>query len=63
VVELLGGIQGGSLEIGPLSLSPLVLFYAVLFGWTYAAGRLRSAASAVKPALALALLGGLAAFV
>jgi beta-lactamase superfamily II metal-dependent hydrolase len=63
VVELLGGIQGGDLEIGPPGLLPVLLFYAILFGWTFAAGRLRSAANAIKPALALALLGGLAAFV
>jgi hypothetical protein len=63
VVELLGGFQGGSVEIGPLNPAWVVLFYPVLFGWTFAAGRLRSVTSAVKPALALALLGGLVSFV
>ncbi len=62
-VELVSRIPGGVVTLGELSLGWVFLYYAVLFLATFAATRLKNAASLVKPSLLFAGLAALAVVV
>jgi competence protein ComEC len=60
VVELVSRIPGGVVTLGEVTFGWVFLYYAVLFLATFAGGRLKNAASVLKPSLVLAGLGALA---
>ena len=55
-VELLARLPAGVLQLGQVTLPVVVLFYALLFGWTFIRPRLPAAAAIVKPGMALVVL-------
>jgi competence protein ComEC len=63
VVESFARIPKGVLYLGEFSLLLVVLFYVLLFGWTFASSYWRKAASAMGAGLPLALVGLLAVLV
>ncbi len=62
-VELFAKIPGSSLGLGSLSLPVVLLFYALLLGWTFAVPRLKKAVAVLSPTIALFALGSLAVVV
>ena len=61
-VEWLGGSPGAEIVTGPGSLAWVALAFAVLLGLAFGWGWIKTHAARVSPALALLLVGGLAAF-
>jgi competence protein ComEC len=62
-VELFARLPGGALALGFVSGLGILLYYAVLFGWTFAGARARQAAAASGPGMGLAAAGLLAVLV
>ncbi len=56
VVELFARFPAGALQLGQVTLPVVVLFYTLLFGWTFIRPRLQAAAAIVKPGMALVVL-------
>jgi competence protein ComEC len=63
VVELFAQIPKGILYLGEVTLPVMVLFFGLLFGWTFASSYWRRAVSAMGASLPLVLVGLLAVLV
>ncbi len=57
VVELFAPFPGAMLELGQIALPLILLYYALLFAWTFARPSLRARLSGLKPGTALLGLG------
>jgi hypothetical protein len=57
VLEFFALFPGAMLELGQIALPLILLYYALLFAWTFARPSLRARLSNLKPAVALLGLG------
>jgi competence protein ComEC len=57
VVELFAPVPGAMLELGQVALALILLYYALLFAWTFARPTLRARLSGLRPGVALLGLG------
>jgi competence protein ComEC len=57
VVEFFAPFPGAMLELGQIALPLILLFYTLLFAWTFARPTLRARLSGLKPGVALLGLG------
>jgi competence protein ComEC len=57
VVEFFAPVPGAMLELGQIALPLILLYYALLFAWTFARPTLRARLSGLRPGVALLGLG------